>query len=83
MTPPVQTDILACQATEYCTGIQCCVAIDIKITQLYLNAWLAVDPCNFELTVGLGIWNYTKAMIASDWGVEGHFTITDTFHIRY
>ena len=82
-TVPAPTNILTCQTTQYCTGIQCCAAIDIKITKLFLNAWLKIDPCNLELSIGLGAWSYTKILTGSDWSVEQTIMVIDpVFSIR-
>ena len=83
ITVPAPSDILTCQTTQYCTGIQCCAAIDIKITKLFLNTWLKIDPCNLELSVGLGAWSDTKILTASDWSVEQTIMVIDpVFSIR-
>ncbi|XP_072033124.1 uncharacterized protein [Amphiura filiformis] len=76
-------DILSCRTTQYCTGIQCCVPIDIKVDVLFLNVWLSIDPCNYELSIGLGRWSYTKAITRIDWGIERIVNVGDALQIVY
>ncbi len=72
-TPP---GVHSCLTNENCTGIQCCLPVDITVDVLYLNVWLAVDPCTYELSIGLGRWTYTKTLIRTDWGMENTVEIT-------
>ncbi|XP_072048757.1 uncharacterized protein [Amphiura filiformis] len=80
---PIPADLLSCHPTLYCTGIACCAAVDIKVTQLFLQTWLAVDPCDFELSVGLGSWMYNKTLLDLDWGIERELVIVDALKIKY
>ena len=81
ITLPISPDLLTCQGTEYCTGLQCCIALDIEITQLFLNAWLAIDPCDFELSIGLGTWTYNKTLLPYDWGVEKALNVGNSLQV--
>ncbi|XP_072023446.1 uncharacterized protein, partial [Amphiura filiformis] len=83
ITLPTPDDLLTCQPIQYCTGIQCCASLEIKVTKLYLDAWLALDPCNFQLSVGLGSWRSTHTITSGDWGVERDVAIRGTLRLRY
>ena len=78
---PPSSDTLTCKPLTYCTGIQCCAAIDIKFTTLFLNAWMEIDPCTLELSIGLGRWNDSVLLVASDWSVPKQVEIAETLLI--
>ena len=31
---------------------------------------MTVDPCNFDLSIGLGKWEFSKTLVTHDWGAE-------------
>ncbi len=61
---PISTDLVGCHLVKHCSDIHCCVAIDIKVKQLFVDAWLTIDPCNFTLSVGLGNRQFTSNSLA-------------------
>ena len=79
---PIPSDILTCRTTDYCTGLHCCSAIDIKVSQLFVESWIVLDPCNFELSIGLGNWSFVIGKDLYYWGAERTETITDSLQIR-
>ncbi len=79
---PVSPDILTCKASSYCAGVECCLTIDIKVGLLFLNGWIAVDPCKFILSVGLGKWTRNTTLVDYDWGVEKVEHLADSVVVR-
>ena len=58
------------------------MTVDITITQLFLNFWIAIDPCDFELSVGFGKWTYNETLIDFDLGVTRMLTVVDSLKIK-
>ena len=80
---PSSSDIGTCHSTDKCSGISCCVTMDVEVTQLSVNAWLSVDPCDLRLSVGLGSWTISSVLSDDDLGVENKHSIGNTLKIRY
>ena len=79
---PSSPDILSCQPTQSCTGVKCCVAIDIKVTQLFLDAWLIIDHCNLGFSVGLGAWMFEGSLIDFNWSTERTHEVNSALVIK-
>ncbi len=62
--------LTSCSPTASCTGIQCCVPVDIEVDILYINVWLTIDPCNYTLSVGIGRWNVSATLTRTDFGTR-------------
>ncbi len=81
LTLPSATETVTYKATPYCGGVHCCTGIDIGITQLFVDIWIAVDPCDFTLYIGFN--NWTMDASKSDWeGRENIVTLADALHIE-
>ncbi|XP_078585865.1 uncharacterized protein LOC144867676 [Branchiostoma floridae x Branchiostoma japonicum] len=48
-----------CFFEENCLGVTCCVELDLKFTKQSFGAFARIDPCNYQLTLGLGSWRKT------------------------
>ena len=78
---PMSSDTCTCLPTRQCSGIQCCITMDIKVTSLFINIWLSVDPCKSQLSVGFGLWNHTSKLSDNEWGVEHRFSLGNALEI--
>ena len=78
---PSSSGNITCEPIPYCTGIECCVSIDFKFTKLFLNAWIEIDPCTLELSIGLGEWNEVVFLSASNWGVPKQVELGEALQI--
>ena len=81
MKAPAPTSVLTCTVDDRCLGIQCCASLDLVFTQLSTTAWAMLDPCEFQLSVGLGSWSKNVTLFEFDWGVERTIDIGDAVHI--
>ena len=67
---PELPDEIMCVINEQCLGIQCCFNLDIGVALLSTQAWLIVDPCNFQISVGFGTWFRNITLFTYEWGQE-------------
>ena len=81
LNKPPSTNILTCTVDDQCLGIHCCASLDLIFTRLSTTAWVVLDPCEFELSVGFGSWTQNVTLFEYDWGVERTVDISDTVHI--
>ena len=42
--------------------------LDLKVTRRSLNAYLIVDACNFQISVGFGEWFLNISLFTYSWG---------------
>lgn len=74
-------NILQCQLTESCAGVICCVdfTIDIPLSSqtkdVSFATWLEVDPCEFQVDVGIATFQFKQQMLHYEWGKQ--LTIRD------
>ena len=80
---PVNSLPSKCIIHDNCFGFQCCIDIDLKITQRNISIYFHLDPCNFELSVGLGQWYLNKSLFTYAWGTEETFTLGNAIIVRY
>ncbi|XP_033637723.1 uncharacterized protein LOC117298529 [Asterias rubens] len=83
MNKPPSTNILTCTVDDQCLGIHCCASLDLIFTRLSTTAWVVLDPCEFELSVGFGSWTKNLTLFEYDWGVERTVDISDTVYIVF
>ncbi|XP_072033122.1 uncharacterized protein [Amphiura filiformis] len=74
---PTNQDILVCAIDEHCLGIQCCVNLDFRVTQLMLKAWLIIDPCDFQFSIGFENFDLNFTLFAYEWGKHEQIKIAD------
>ncbi len=75
---PHQPGSPTCSSVASCTGIKCCVPVDIKVDILYVNVWLAIDPCNYTLSVGIGRWTLSATLTQTDFGTRRKVDLSRT-----
>ncbi|XP_022102001.1 uncharacterized protein LOC110985344 [Acanthaster planci] len=80
---PPPTNFLTCKIDDRCLGLTCCASLDLIFTQLSTTAWAVLDPCEFQLSVGLGSWSENLTLFEYDWGVDKVFDISDSVRIEY
>ncbi len=74
---------MVCTHHEKCLGFDCCVELDIKVTTLSTRFWFILDPCQFEITMGLGEWSYNISIFSYDWGKPESLSIGEPLQIGY
>ena len=60
--------ILQCEINDLCLGVQCCVGLDFKITQLMLKTWIIIDPCNLTFSIGFENMSFNQTLLSYTWG---------------
>ncbi len=72
---------MSCQPTNHCTGVQCCLELDIIVTKLFVNVYVTIDPCDFKLSIGFGKWSFEKNLVELDWSVERTLSVANSLQI--
>ncbi|XP_066300826.1 uncharacterized protein [Branchiostoma lanceolatum] len=67
---PTLPNTAGCTVHEGCMGMDCCIALDIKITTIVATAFFDFDACNYTLSVGIGNWQYDYSIFTYSWGKE-------------
>ncbi|XP_072033446.1 LOW QUALITY PROTEIN: uncharacterized protein [Amphiura filiformis] len=80
---PKLPPILVCTYHEKCLGVECCVELDIKVATLSTGFRFILDPCQFEIYIGLGTWTKTITMFTYGWGSPETFHIGKAVTIEY
>ena len=79
---PSEGGSLVCSVNQNCLDINCCVNMNIKVTELKLKAWLTVDPCNFTFSVGFEKLVYNLTLFNYKWGRPENIAISDSLALR-
>ena len=77
------SDVLQCSMDESCLAIKCCIQINIKITTLLLKAWISIDPCKFEFSIGFENFKFNQTLFSYNWGAQEQFHIGEYLTFRY
>ncbi|XP_038062441.1 uncharacterized protein LOC119732930 [Patiria miniata] len=83
LRPPPPSSLLTCTVDDRCLGLTCCASLDLIFTQLSTTAYALLDPCEFQLSVGLGSWSKNLTLFEYDWGVDKVLDISDSVRIEY
>ncbi|XP_053398719.1 uncharacterized protein LOC128556879 [Mercenaria mercenaria] len=78
---PKLTDELVCHMTDYCTGIDCCIIVNILRTTIHTKFLL--DTCKYKLTMGIEKLEEDVLLLDYKWGQPSHFTLGGFFRIEY
>lgn len=62
---PSLPDGMRCRLTAQCTGIQCCMDINLGVARRDFLFWISVDPCKFVYTFGFERWTVTQSLIGN------------------
>ncbi|KAK3589057.1 hypothetical protein CHS0354_008707 [Potamilus streckersoni] len=73
--------ILTCHIPDYCTGVDCCV--DVELIGKSLHVYVLLDTCNYTLTVGIEKAMVTKSLISYKFGTEENFSLLGVMKIRF
>ncbi|XP_035698712.1 uncharacterized protein LOC118431577 [Branchiostoma floridae] len=60
-----------CFFDDNCLGVTCCVELNLVFTKRSISAFAKIDPCNNQLTLGLGSWRKTFNIIDPSFAEEG------------
>ena len=74
---PALTDILTCSVHGDCLGIQCCVNLNLKVTELKMKAWLIINPCDFKFSVGFEKLDLNFTLFTYEWGKKERIHVSD------
>ncbi|XP_038050728.1 uncharacterized protein LOC119723897 [Patiria miniata] len=80
---PPPNNFLTCTVDDRCLGLTCCASLDLVFTRLSTTAYALLDPCEFQLSVGLGSWSKNLTLFEYDWGVDKVLDISDSVYIAY
>ncbi|XP_072048756.1 uncharacterized protein [Amphiura filiformis] len=83
VTVPLTPNSLSCYPASTCLGVTCCVDLDLVITKLQTKAWIILDPCQFTLSIGLGMWELNITLVEYAFGQEKTEMIGDVIEFRY
>uniref|UniRef100_A0A1I8J1R3 DUF1619 domain-containing protein n=1 Tax=Macrostomum lignano TaxID=282301 RepID=A0A1I8J1R3_9PLAT len=56
---------MRCKLTSQCTGIDCCMDINLGVASRSFKFWISVDPCKFIYTFGFERWVVTQSLIGN------------------
>lgn len=59
---------LSLHVMDTCTGIEACLALDLKVVKRSFKAWIVIDPCKFTFSLGFEKWVMKKTLSLSLWG---------------
>ncbi|XP_038050876.1 uncharacterized protein LOC119724026 [Patiria miniata] len=80
---PSSSSLLTCSVDDHCLGLTCCASLDLVFAQLSTTAYALLDPCEFQLSVGLGSWSKNLTLFEYDWGVDKVVGISDSVYIAF
>ena len=68
--PLIPTEMGGCSINEQCAGIECCFSIDFGFEKWRgsLKTWAIVDPCDYNLSIGVEKWSFNTTLITYKWG---------------
>ncbi|XP_053390116.1 uncharacterized protein LOC128553035, partial [Mercenaria mercenaria] len=78
---PKLPEEIVCYMTDYCTGIDCCISVDILRTTIHVSFLL--DMCKYKLTMGIERLEEEILLLDYKWGQDSHFTLGGFFRIEY
>ena len=79
---PTGLPTVSCRINSQCTSLHCCLNLDLKVTQLSSKAWLEIDPCDFKLSVGMGMWYFNISLFSYEWGKMERFSIGRAINVE-
>ncbi|XP_071798137.1 uncharacterized protein [Asterias amurensis] len=80
---PTSLPTFSCRINSHCTSLHCCLNLDLKVTQLSSKAWLEIDPCNYKLSVGIGMWYFNISLFSYEWGKMERFSIGQAISVEF
>ncbi len=71
-----------CYVNNVCSGFLCCLDMDFVVTQRQVSAYIVIDVCNFEMTIGFGEWFLDVSLFTYSWGTEMTETIGNAIQLK-
>jgi hypothetical protein len=71
---------VSCHIPDSCTGIDCCVDVDIIGRSFRVFALL--DACGYKLSVGIDKLKFDLTLFDYKWGKEEHFSLQGVVRIE-
>ncbi|XP_072034096.1 uncharacterized protein [Amphiura filiformis] len=68
---------------DTCTGVLCCLDLDLIISTASVSAWVFVDPCTYRFSVGFENWVFNGSIFNYVWGDEMEFQIAKSITVRF
>ncbi|KAK3612537.1 hypothetical protein CHS0354_024514 [Potamilus streckersoni] len=81
LTTKALNDSIACHIPEYCTGIDCC--INVNLLQRSFRTYLFLDACDFKLTVGIEKRKFEVLLFGYQWGSPEEFDLNGVIHAEF
>ncbi|KAL3873866.1 hypothetical protein ACJMK2_036950, partial [Sinanodonta woodiana] len=78
---PHLPDSLACNLPSYCTGVDCCVEVDLIASSF--NVYLVLDPCSYTLMVGIERLKTNISLINYVFGTWSNFYLDGVVRLSY
>ncbi|XP_072033125.1 uncharacterized protein [Amphiura filiformis] len=60
----------ACVLDPWCLGVECCLNMDFRIAHITSKAWFLLDPCEYDLSIGIGTWFRNISLFSYTWGTD-------------
>ncbi|KAI8485717.1 hypothetical protein Bbelb_365510, partial [Branchiostoma belcheri] len=80
---PALPSSVNCWPNDLCTGVTCCMDIDLLVKSLATHVWLILDPCEYQVSAGIGGRTFQLELFQYNWGEESSLDVEDSLHIRY
>lgn len=71
---------VSCHIQDYCTGIQCCVDVELIGKSLTIYAFL--NACDYKLEIGIEKFNLNVTLLDYKWGKIEEFSLFGVLRIR-
>ncbi|KAL5015120.1 hypothetical protein ScPMuIL_009390 [Solemya velum] len=81
LTLPDLSGPMTCHVPDYCTGVDCCV--DIEVIHRSFHVALLLDACNYKFTISIEKQEIVVYLFTYNWGVTKHFWLKGVVRIDY
>ena len=72
-----------CVIDSTCLGFECCIDMNFIVVQRSTKAFLAIDPCDYRFTAGLGEWFLDVSFFTYELGTEITEKLGNAITIKY
>ncbi|XP_053398211.1 uncharacterized protein LOC128556642 [Mercenaria mercenaria] len=77
----VLPEFIACHIPSYCTGVDCCVYVDL--VKRSFKIYVHLDPCNYIFAIGIDQFGLNISLLEYDWGKTEEFSMFGVMRISY
>ena len=74
-------DNVSCVIGDTCTDITCCV--DVNFLHRTIHIHLSIDPCTYEMTLGLEALQVKKSLVDYKWSEMDSFSLQGGIKLEY